>query len=75
VKRQYLTVEEVAELLRSTPRSVHGLTQQNRIPCRRLPGVRRLLFVEEELEAWINGAELEVVDDGRVVRAKLDGVG
>lgn len=73
MKRAFLVVEEVAELLRCTPRSVHGLTAASRIPHRRLAGHRRLLFVPDEIEAWANGAALEVVetaDGGRIVRPK-----
>jgi hypothetical protein len=62
------TVEDVAALLRTTPRSIHGLTARNAIPLRRLPGMRRVLIPEAELFAWVDGAELEVLDGGRVVR-------
>ena len=67
----YLTVEEAAELLRRSPRSIHELTRLRRIPHRRLPGMRRLLFLEDELKAWVDGCELEVrnlADGSRVVR-------
>jgi predicted DNA-binding transcriptional regulator AlpA len=68
---RYLRLEDVAEdFLRCSPRSVHELTRRNAIPLRRIPGVRRVLFVEDELRAWIDGAELEVIDGGRVVRPK-----
>jgi excisionase family DNA binding protein len=68
---QYLTVEEAAELLRRSPRSVHELTRSRRIPHRRLPGMRRLLFLADELEAWCDGCQLDVAeyeDGSRVVR-------
>lgn len=71
MKRQFLTVEEAAELLRCSTRSVHGLTTAGRIPHRRLAGQRRILLVEDELLAWIDGAPLEVLespDGGRVVK-------
>jgi excisionase family DNA binding protein len=67
----YLTVEEAAELLRRSPRSVHELTRSRKIPHRRLVGMRRLLFLADELEAWADGAELETIelaDGSRVVR-------
>lgn len=76
VASPYLLVEDVAELLRCSVRTVHELTRSNRIPHRRVAGSRRVLFVEAELHAWINGAELEVRqqrDGGRVVRPVEDG--
>jgi excisionase family DNA binding protein len=70
---RFLTVEEVAERLRCSTRTVHGRAARGEIPVRKLPGVRRLLFDEADLDAWAGGAELEVVDlraGGRVVRPK-----
>ena len=67
----YLLVEDVAERLRCSVRSVHELTRTRAIPHRRLPGSRRCLFLEGELERWEAGAGLEVVETpqgGRVVR-------
>jgi excisionase family DNA binding protein len=69
----YLTVDEAADFLRCSVRSLHGLTAAGRIPHRRLGGQRRLLFLEEELTAWVDGAELERLetrDGGRIVRPK-----
>jgi excisionase family DNA binding protein len=77
--QQYMTVEEAAKLLRCSIRSVHARTAAREIPCRRLPGTRRVLFLLEELEAWIeNGGTiaLEVVDGPRggfVARPRGDG--
>jgi excisionase family DNA binding protein len=70
----YLTAPEAAELLRCSLRSLHGLTAAGRVPHRRLLGQRRLLFLEDELAAWVDGAELEVFerDGGRVVRPRVD---
>lgn len=67
----YLLVEDVAERLHCTTRSVHELTRLHEIPHRKVPGSRRCLFLLEELEAWEAGARLEVVElarGGRVVR-------
>jgi excisionase family DNA binding protein len=67
----FLVVSEVAERLRCSTRSIHELTRTNRIPHRRLPGGRRLLFLEAELREWENGAPLEVFhrpEGGRAVR-------
>jgi excisionase family DNA binding protein len=67
----YLLVEDVARRLRCSRRTVHELTRTCSIPHRRLPGGRRCLFREDELEAWEGGALLEVIETprgGRVVR-------
>ncbi|MGH3093860.1 MAG: helix-turn-helix transcriptional regulator [Gaiellaceae bacterium] len=69
----YLLVEDVARRLRCSRRTVHELTRTCAIPYRRLPGGRRCLFREDELEAWEEGATLEVIETvrgGRVVRPK-----
>lgn len=67
----YLQVEDVAERLRCSTRTIHELTRTCAIPHRRLPGTRRCLFREEDLEVWENGAPLEVTElprGGRLVR-------
>ena len=67
----FLVTPEVAARLRCSVRTVHELTRLRLIPHRRLPGSRRCLFREDELEAWENGATLEAVElgqGGRVVR-------
>jgi excisionase family DNA binding protein len=67
----YLTVEEVAERLHRKPRTIHELTRTAAIPHRRPSGTRRCLFIPSEVDAWLNGAELEVRElpqGGRVVR-------
>jgi excisionase family DNA binding protein len=69
----YLLVEDVAERLRCSTRKIHELTRTAAIPHRRLPGSRRCLFLEADLEAWEAGATLEVKElagGGRVVRSK-----
>jgi excisionase family DNA binding protein len=68
----YLLVEEVAQRLRCSTRTIHELTRKNAIPHRRLAGSRRCLFRVDELEAWENGSSLQVRDlprGGRVVTA------
>jgi excisionase family DNA binding protein len=57
---RYLLVEDVAELLGMSKDTVYRLTARDAIPCRRIRGTRRILFVPDELDAWINGAELVV---------------
>jgi excisionase family DNA binding protein len=69
--RPFLLAEEVASLLGCSLRTVHELTRTRAIPHRRPPGTRRLLFVQEELQAWMDGAPLETKElprKGRVVR-------
>jgi excisionase family DNA binding protein len=70
----YLLVEDVAKRLHCSCRTIHELTRTGAIPHRRLPGGRRCLFREDELEAWEGGAPLEVIETvqgGRVVRPKM----
>jgi excisionase family DNA binding protein len=69
----YLRVEDVAELLGCSKDVVYRVTGADGIPCRKIGGVRRVLFIQDELDAWINGAELEAVkapNGGRIVRPK-----
>jgi excisionase family DNA binding protein len=68
----YLVTEQVAERLQCSTRSVRELTRLGKIPHRRIAGMRRCLYPEAELSAWLDGAELESVDSptGRVVRPK-----
>lgn len=67
------TVEQVAPMLAMSKRTLHELTRTRKIPHRILPHTRRCLFELEWLEAWQNGAELEVIPldgGGRIVRPK-----
>lgn len=69
----FLLVADVAERYSQSTRWVLERTRLRAIPHRKLPGSRRCLFVVADLEAWENGAALEVVeldDGGRVVRPK-----
>jgi excisionase family DNA binding protein len=70
----YLTAPEAADYLRCSLRSLHGRTAADRIPYRRLGGMRHFLFLEDELRTYIEtGCELEVVetaDGGKIVRPK-----
>lgn len=69
----FLRVEDVAGFLGCSTRTVHERARLSEIPHRRPPGARRLLFLEAELRAWLDGAELEHVElprGGRVVRPK-----
>lgn len=69
----FLLVEDVALLLGCSTRTVHERTRLRQIPHRRPAGARRCLFLEDEIRAWLDGAELEVVESpqgGRVVWPK-----
>lgn len=72
--RRYLLIEAVAERYGVAVRTVHRWAEDDdpRIPHRRLPGTRRLLFDPEHLAAFDDGCELERVDlaGGRIVRPK-----
>lgn len=70
---EYLVVEDVAQLLHVSKRTVHELTRTGAIPHRRIGGTRRCLFVRAELDQWLDGAELDVDDlpnGGRIVKPK-----
>ena len=69
----YITVEQAAALMQCSPRTIHEHARRAQIPHRRIGGTRRLLFLEAELHAWIDGGELELIptaNGGRVVRVK-----
>jgi excisionase family DNA binding protein len=69
----FLLVEDVAALLGCSKRTIHERARLAEIPHRRPPGGRRLLFLEGEVRAWLDGTELECVElprGGRVVRPR-----
>jgi len=69
--RTYLTAAETAAITRRSLRSIHELTRTAAIPHRRPAGTQRCLFDADEITAWLDGAELEVLETpagGRVVR-------
>ena len=47
---QFLTVEEVAELLRVSPRSIYDWVSQRQIPFHKAG--RRTMFLLDEILAW-----------------------
>lgn len=49
----YLTVRELADLLRVKERKIYQLVADGEVPCRRVTG--KLLFPRQEIEAWIAG--------------------
>src|SRR5215208_6253609 len=62
---RFLTVADIAQILHCSPRTIHELTRTCRIPHRRIAGTRRCLFVRDEVDAWLNGAELYVLETNR----------
>jgi hypothetical protein len=69
----HMLVEDVAELVGANLRMLQARAAAGGAPHRRIPGTRRLLFLEDELHAWIDGAELETIrtpNGSRVVRPK-----
>ena len=51
---EYLTVRELADLLRVKERTVYDLAAAGEVPCSRATG--KLLFPERGVRAWIDGA-------------------
>ncbi|HYG09758.1 MAG TPA: helix-turn-helix domain-containing protein [Pyrinomonadaceae bacterium] len=47
---QFLNVEEVATMLRLSPKTVYNMVSQRRIPFRKAG--HQLLFDQKEIEAW-----------------------
>lgn len=68
MSRVFLDVGAVAERYAVSNWSIYEWARTAAIPCRKIGG--RLRFVENELEEWEDGAELETVKtpSGRVVR-------
>jgi excisionase family DNA binding protein len=59
----YLTIEEAAALIRSTPAAIYQMRRRGQGPPARRPGAR-LLFRRSELLAW-----LDAQPDGRSARS------
>ncbi len=52
---EYLTVKELAELLRLKERKVYDLAASGEVPCSRVTG--KLLFPRKDIHAWIDGGQ------------------
>ena len=52
---EYLTVRELADLLRLKERKIYDLAASGEVPCSRATG--KLLFPAAEIRAWIEGAQ------------------
>lgn len=73
VPRRFLSLDDVVERYVGvwSRWQMYELTRLGQIPHRKLPGRRELLFVLADLEAWEDGAALEVrklPNGGRIVR-------
>jgi excisionase family DNA binding protein len=67
----FLLTDDVAELLGLARSTVQEQMARGLVPNRRLPGTRRCVVPRADFDAWINGAELEVIHlarGGRIVR-------
>jgi excisionase family DNA binding protein len=62
VDDHFLTVEQVAELLHVSPKTVFNMTRDGRLPARRLPRSRRYLYVRQEI--------LDLLDQNRTDTAE-----
>jgi len=49
--KAYLTTDDVADLLGRTPKAIRRMVERGQLPYRKLG--RRVLFLREELEAFI----------------------
>jgi excisionase family DNA binding protein len=58
----FLTLEQVAELLHVSTKTVFNMTRDGRLPARRLPGSRRYLYVRQEI--------LDLLDQHRTETAR-----
>ena len=71
--RKYVGVDAVVERYSGVVSkwSIYEASRTGRIPHRKRPGCRELIFLPEELDAWEDGCELEVRHlprGGRVVK-------
>jgi hypothetical protein len=69
--RRFLNITETAERYGTTPRALRDKTRKNLIPFTLRPGWKGCMFLPEHLDAWDDGAALEVVelpDGGKLVR-------
>lgn len=68
-----MTLEEVAPIIGMAHSTLAEHCRRGRFPCRRLPGTRRYLFPAADVQAYLDGCELEVrhlADNGIIVRPK-----
>jgi excisionase family DNA binding protein len=69
----FLRSEEVAELFGLSRSTIQEYLLRCLIPHRKMPFTRRCLIPRTDLDAWLDGAELEtqfLAGGGRIVRPK-----
>lgn len=67
----FMLSEDVADVLGVSRSTVQEWLGQGRIPHRKMPGTRRCLVPVKDFQAWLDGAELEMIPlaaGGRIVR-------
>jgi excisionase family DNA binding protein len=67
VDEHFLTLEQVAELLHVSPKTVFNMTRDGRLPARRLPGTRRYLFVRREIIDLVEQHRTDAPTDAKEV--------
>lgn len=60
-EKEFMNVKEAAAFIGLSFHSVYTLTSQKKIPHYK-PGGKRVLFKRSELEEWIMGFQVKVVD-------------
>jgi hypothetical protein len=72
--KTFYDVEQTARVLHCSAWSVRDRARRGVIPHRVPCGTRRILIPPDELQQWIDGAQLEVVEanGGRVVRPRRE---
>lgn len=68
-EQRWLVASEAAEHVRMSLRQLHARTAERAIPFRRPAHSRKMIFSAAELDAWLDGAELETVEkpDGSIL--------
>jgi excisionase family DNA binding protein len=72
VDDHFLTVEQVAELLHVSPKTVFNMTRDGRLPARRLPRSRRYLYVRQEILDLLDENRTEVTAPSPAETAEVD---
>lgn len=62
VASRWLTAQQAADHVGLSLRAFHARTATRSVPLIRQPGTRRMLFDRDQLDAWLEGADLEVVE-------------
>ena len=57
-----MTLQDVADLLHVSQRTVFNMTRDGRLPARRLPGTRKYLYVRSEITELVDGSLVNPAD-------------